>query len=126
MPESGLFKFREAFEPVGVDRRAGNYIVLDEPNKSDTPEIRDDLHPYASRGLSPSLYRDHDEGRFPAFQLTASLQTGLSPANPGIVYFHVAAQRLAFQVHHRSAELVEHHPRCLVKSQAELALQEKR
>ena len=48
MPESGLFKSREAFEPVGVDRRAGNYIVLDEPNKSDTPEIRDDLHPYAS------------------------------------------------------------------------------
>ncbi len=85
MPESGLFKSGDAFEPVGVNRRAGSYIVLDEPIESDAPEIRDDLRPYASWGLSPFRYRDNDEGRFPGFQSTASLQTCLSPANPRIV-----------------------------------------
>jgi hypothetical protein len=38
---------------------------------------------------------------------------------------HFTAQRLAFKVHHRSAELVEHHPCCLVTSQTELTLQKK-
>jgi hypothetical protein len=62
---------------------------------------------------------------FPDFQLTASPQTGLSPANPRVVHLHFSAQRFAFQVHHRSAELVEHHPRRLVTSQTELTLQKK-
>src|ERR1700730_275208 len=45
--------------------------------------------------------------------------SGLSPPNPRIVH-------LALKVHHRSAEFVEHHPCCLVTSQTELTLQQKR
>jgi hypothetical protein len=70
MPESGLFKSGEAFEPVGVDRRAGSYIVLDEPVESDAPKIRDDLHPYASNHQGTEarngdfLDCSHDSGHF--------------------------------------------------------------
>ncbi len=74
----------------------------------------------------PLLYGSYDESRFSAFQLTATPQTCLSPANPRIVQLHFTASRLTFLVNHRSAELVEHHPGRLVTSQTKLTLQKKR
>src|SRR5664280_1550136 len=122
MPASDLFKSREAFEPVGADRGAGSHIVLDKRIESDALEVWDDSHPYTTWSSSPLLHCDDDESSFSAFQLTASPQTGLSPTNPGIVHLHFAAQLLAFLVNHRSAKLVQHHPRRLVTSQTELTL----
>jgi hypothetical protein len=99
---------------------------VDESIESDASEVWDDRDSYSSCGFSSLLHSDDHEGRFPPFQLPASPQTGLSPPNPRIVHLHFTAQRFAFKVHHRSAELVEHHPCCLVTSQTELTLQHKR
>jgi len=65
--------------------------LLDERIQSDALEVRDDSHPHTARGSSPLLYGNYDESRFSAFQLTATPQTGLSPANPRIVQLHFTA-----------------------------------
>jgi len=61
--------------------------------------------------------------RFPAFQLSASPQTGLRTSNPRLINFHFTPQRFAREIDHSPPKLVEHHPRRLVKSDSKLALQ---
>src|SRR6266481_2306912 len=63
---------------------------------------------------------------FRPFSCRLPRNPGLSAANPGLVHFYFAAQRLAFQVDHCPVELVKQHPCCLVASQTKLVLQKKR
>src|ERR1700756_3065776 len=87
-----------------------------------TFEIRDDGHSSPPGSAATFL---HSRG-FPSLQPPTPPQSGLGPANPGLVDLHFAAQRLAFQVDHSPPLLVEHHPCCLVALQTKLALQKKR
>src|SRR4029077_7710259 len=114
-----------AFEAVGVYGRTGHHILFQESEKRCVFEIRDQSHPSTPAPPVAFLYGHQDQRSFPPLQLSASPQSGLSAANPGLVHFHFAAQRLAFQVDHSPAELVEQHPCCLVASQTKLALQKK-
>src|SRR6266850_208346 len=60
------------------------------------------------------------------FELSASAQTCLGSANPGVVDLHLSVERLARHIDHRSSELVEHHPRCFVSVESQLTLEQKR
>src|SRR5258708_29619241 len=126
MLKSGLLQPSKALETVGVYRRTQRYIFFQETEERCTFEIRDGSHSSAPGYTAPFLHSHQDQRGFPSLQLPASPQSGLSPANPGLVDFHFAAQRLAFQVDHCPPQLVEHHPCCLVASQTKLALQKKR
>src|SRR6202030_3616947 len=123
---SSLHQNRKALETVGVYSRTQHYIFFQETEERCTFEIRDDSHSSAPGYAATFLHSHQDQRGFPSLQLPASPQSGLSPANPGLVHFHFAAQRLAFQVDHCPPQLVEHHPCCLVASQTKLALQKKR
>src|SRR5467141_1204636 len=89
-------------------------------------KIRDQSHPSTPCYPATFLHGHQDQRGFPPLQLPACPQSGLSTANPSLVDFHFAAQRLAFQVDHSPAELVKQHPCCLIASQTKLALQKKR
>ena len=93
------------------------HIFFQKGQERYTFEIRDDGHASAAGYGAPFLRSHQDQNGFPSLQLLASPQSGLSPANPGLVHFHFAAQRLAFQVDHSPPQLVEHHPCGLVALQ---------
>ena len=126
MAESSFVQSTKAPEAVGVNARTRCYVLSQERDEGFASEIRDDRHASASGRATALLHRDHDEGGLPAPQLSASPQTPLDTSNPGVVQFHFPAQRLAGQVDHGLPQLVQDHPRCLVTSQTQLALQEKR
>jgi len=100
--------------------------LLDERIQGDALEVRDNRHPHTPGSLSPLLNSNDDQGRFPAFELTASTQTGLRASDPGLVNLYFAPQRLPRCVDHGPPELVEHHPCGLVTGQRQLTLQEQR
>jgi len=119
-------KTGKTLESVGVDGGARSHIVLDEGTESDAL-LKSGMTAIRTRPEAfPRFSTRRRRGPLPAFQLPASPQTGLRSANPRIVHLHFAAQRLAFQVHHRPAKLMKHHPCRLVTSQTELTLQKKR
>ena len=66
--------------------------------------------------MVPLLHRHHDQSRFPSFELQAGTQSSLSAPDPGVIESHDAVQRLAAGVHHRTPELVDHHPRRFIVS----------
>src|SRR6266446_3307774 len=126
MLKASFLQSRKGFEAVSVYGRTRHHILFQESEKRCVFEIRDQSHP-STPGHPPAFFHGHQYQRgFPSLQLPASTQSGLSPANPGLVHFHFPAQWLAFQVDHSPAELVEQHPCCLVASQTKLALQKKR
>src|SRR5580693_6046245 len=126
MLKSGLLQPRKALETVSIYSRTQHYIFFQETEERCTFEIRDDSHSSAPGYAAPFLHNHQDQRGFPSLQLPASPQSGLSPANPGLVHFHFSAQRLTFQVDHSPPQLVQHHPCCLVALQTKLALQKKR
>ncbi len=109
---------------VGIDRRSRGDVSPREGHHGWAAEVGDHFHPDASRRLAAPLDRDHRERRPAAFQLAASAEPGLRPADPRLVDLDLAMEQLTNRVHHRSAQLVEHHPGCLIAPQPELALQE--
>ena len=98
MLKSGFLQPRKALETVGVDSRTQRHIFLQEGQERYTFEIRDDGHSRAAGYAALFLHSHQDQHGFPSLQLSASPQSGLSPANPGLVHFHFAAQRLTFQL----------------------------
>jgi hypothetical protein len=84
--------------------------LFKESDQSSPFEIWNDRHASAPGGAAPFLDGNEDQCRFPAFELAASPQTGLSTANPRIVNFHFAPQRLTCHVDHGPSEFVQHHP----------------
>src|SRR6266481_3613177 len=126
MLKASFLQSRKGFEAVSVYGRTRHHILFQESEKRCVFEIRDQSHPSTPCYPATFLHGHQDQRGFPPLQLPASPQSGLSTANPSLVDFHFAAQRLAFQVDHSPAELVEQHPCCLVASQTKLALQKKR
>jgi hypothetical protein len=51
-----------------------------------------------------------------AFELSTSAQAGLRAANPRIINFHFALQRLTPQVDHGAPEFMQYHPCSFVTS----------
>ena len=116
----------EALETVGVYRGTWGHVLLQEGHERCALEVRDDRHAGAPGSIAPLLHGNKDQGRFPAFELSASEQACLRTANPRIINLQVALQWFARQVDHGPAEFVKHHPRGLVASQGKLALKEER
>ena len=69
---------------------------------------------------------DQHQRRSTALQLAAASQPRLRTADPRVIDFHVAVQRLAGRVDHRAPQLVQQHPRRFVPSQAQLPLEQER
>jgi hypothetical protein len=112
------------FQAVGVDGRARGHMVPDEREHGRLCEVGNDAHAKAIRGLAPFLHRDQHDRGFSSFQLATAPNARLLAADPGIVDFHVAVQRLARGVDHRPSQLVQQHPRRFVSPQAQLALEQ--
>ena len=87
-------------------------------------EVWNHFHANAPGALATFLHCDQDEGRTPPFELPTSSQTGLLAANPRLINFYLAVQRLPRRIHHRPAEFMKHHPYRLVAGQTKLALQQ--
>src|SRR5260370_16335500 len=77
-----------------------------------------------STGSLATLFHSHqDESRPPFLKLSAPPESGLLAANPRVINLYLTAHGFPSRIHHRSAELVHHHPRGLVPLQTDLALQ---
>ena len=116
----------EALEAVSVHRCPLGHVLLKEAGQRCAFEVWDNRHAAATRGTSAFLHGHENQRRFPTPELATSLQTRLSTPNPGLVYFHFSPQWLTRQVDHGPSELVEHHPRCFVPSESQLALEQQR
>ena len=74
--------------------------------------------------VAPFLDGDQHQGGTAAFQLAAAAQPRLRAADPGVIDFDVAMQRLAGRVDHRAPQLVQQHPRRFVPPQPQLPLEQ--
>ena len=59
-------------------------------------------------------------------QLATPFNARLRPADPGVVDLDFPEQGLARRIDHRSAQLMEHHPRGFIAAQPELTLEQER
>src|SRR5512134_144967 len=113
-------------QTVGVEGGARGDVRLNDGAQGGRGEIRQDDEADATRTVITPLNGDENGHRATVFQLTASRDARLRTANPGVVELDLAMEGLSSRVDHRSAQLVEHHPRRFVAPQAELALDQKR
>jgi len=67
-----------------------------------------------------------NEGGSAPLELTAPSDTGLGTSNPGIVNLYLTTKGFASDIHHRSPELVKHHPSGFVTPKPKLALKKER
>src|SRR5260370_23470510 len=125
MLKASFLQSRKGFEAVSVYGRTRHHILFQESEKRCVFEIRDQSHPSTPCYPATFLHGHQDQRGFPPLQLPASPQSGLSTANPNLVDFHFAAQRLAVQVDHSPTALVKQHPCRLIASQTKPALQNK-
>ncbi len=89
-------------------------------------EVRNHSHP-GSTGSFPTLFdSDQDKSGSAVLELSASSETGLFPADPGVINLYLTVQRLPSHTHHRPAQFVKHHPGGLVSGKTELTLQQQR
>jgi len=116
----------EPFQPVGIDRRTRRDVLLDEGEHRRLFEVGNDGHANPIRGLPPFLHCDQHDSGFSSLQLATAPQARLWSTDPGVVDFHVAAQRLTPHAHHRTTQLVQEHPRRFVASQSQLPLEQQR
>jgi hypothetical protein len=114
------------FQAVGVDRRPWLDVVSDKAEHRGLFEVGCYRQADTPGPISALFRRDQHDNRFAPFQLATAFQPGLRAANPGVVDLHVAMQRLASGVHHRTPKFVQHEPRGLVSANAQLALQQQR
>jgi hypothetical protein len=121
-----LLQAREGLQTVGVDRGARSNVLLDEGSQRDGLKIWDHSHAQPPRYFAALFNGNQHQGRSAPLELSASAQTRLGSANPGVVDLHLSVEQLARHIDHRSAQLVEHHPRCFVSAQSQLTLKQKR
>ena len=113
-------------ETVGVDRRTGGDVLLDDGAHRRRREIWQNDEADAPRTVVTLLDGHQPGDGATVFQLPASLDARLRTANPGGIDLDVAMEGLPCRVHHRSAQLVEHQPRRFVAPQPELTLDQER
>ena len=122
----GFIHTREAFQSVGVDRRARSNVLLDKGNEGGGLKVWDHSHTQPPRRLAALLNGYQDKGGSASLELTTSAQTRLGTANPSVINFHLSTQGLACHVDHSSAQLVKHHPGRFIATQFQLTLEQKR
>src|SRR5215472_4350292 len=106
MMVTSLFKPGEALEAIGIHCCAWFDVLFEEGDQSCALEIGNDRHTSAPSSTPTFLHGHQDQRCFSAFQLPASLQTGLHPSHPSLIDFYFAPKRLACEVDHRSTEFV--------------------
>jgi len=124
MPHAGCPQISEAFQAVGIDRRAGRDLALDEIDHRRLFEVGDDRHPHTTRDSTASFHGHQHNGRLAPFELPTASQSRLRPADPRVVDLDVAMQGLAGGIDHRAPELVQDQPGRLVPADGQLALQQ--
>jgi len=112
----------KALEAIRVGGRAGRDVLGEEREESLSLEVWDHSHTDAPRAIATLPHRHQDKGRASPLELSASSETSLLAANPCLINFYLAVQRLPSCVHHGPAESVKHHPGSLVTGQTELML----
>lgn len=124
--EPSCLQTAEARQAVSVYRCTRGHVLRMEADQRFALEVWDNRHAAATGSTATSLHGHDNQRRFPAPELTASLQPRLRTPNPGLVHFHFAPQRLACQVDHGPPKLVQHHPRGFVPAESKLALKKER
>ena len=117
---------RESLQTIGVDRGAWSDVLVDEGVRRSCLKVWDHTHAQPPRCFAALFNGNQYEGRSAPLELSASTQTRLCSANPGIVDLHLSAERLTRHIDHRSPKLVEHHPGRFVSAQSQLTLEQKR
>lgn len=114
---------REGFKAIGEDRRTGNNVLGEKVVDRCRLEVGDDRHADAPRGCPALLHGGQDECGSAPLELSAASDTGLDTAHPRVVDLDRTPKRFASDIHHRSSELVKHHPGGLVTPKPKLALE---
>jgi hypothetical protein len=122
--ETGLHETSEAFEAVRVDGGTRCDVPFNKRYYRAGFEIGNHAHAGPTGCPTTLLHCHEDEGSSPILELSAAAQTRLFTADPRVINLHLAAQRIPSPIYHRSAELVKHHPRALVREQTELTLEQ--
>jgi len=126
MPDVGGLHAVPPFQRVGIDGRPWRDMLTAEVQHRSLGKVRRYGQAHAARTFRTFLHRhQHDHG-FAAFQLPTPPQPLLWAANPGVIDFHIAMQRLATHVDHGATQLMQDYPRCLVAPNAQLSLQQQR
>lgn len=112
----------EGFKAIGKDRRTGNNVPGEKVVDRCRLEVGDDRHADSPRSCPALLYGGQDECGPAPLELSAASNTGLGTAHPRVVDLHRTPKRFASVIHHRSSELVKHHPGGLVTPKPKLAL----
>ena len=126
VPEAGSVQPGESRKPVGVNRRAWSDVLLENGGHRRRREVWQDHHTDPTRTIPAPLDRDQDGDRATVLQLSTPFEPRLRTTNPGVIDFNFPVEGLARHIDHRSAQLVEHHPRGFIAAQAELALEQER
>jgi len=113
---------REGFEAIGEDRRTGSNVLGEEVVNRCRFEVGEDRHADAPRGCPVLLHRGQDECGSAPLELSAASDTGLEATHPRVIDLDRTPKRFASDIHHRSSELVKHHPGGLVTPKPKLAL----
>ena len=114
----------ESAKAVGVDRGSGGDVFLEDDDHRHRREVRQHHHPDATRTVVAPLHGNQDRDRETVLQLSAPFDPWLWTTNPGVIDFDLPVQGLAGGIDHRAAQLVEHHPRGFIATQAELTLEQ--
>ena len=93
----------EGTKAVAVDRRASRDVLFDEGVHCGGGKVWQDDEADATRTIITPFNGNEHRNRPPIFELTASFDAGLSPANPRVIEFDLAVERFPCRVDHRSA-----------------------
>src|ERR1700691_2642640 len=122
MFKAGINETCETLEAIRID--GGTKCDVPGKNRDYRAGLEVGNHVHASStGRATTLFHGHqNESRSSILELPAPLQPSLLAANPRVINLYLATQGVSSRIHHRSAELVEHHPRGLVTGKSELML----
>src|SRR5882724_5257175 len=123
---SCFLQAREGLQTVGVDRGARSDILHNEGAQCGRLKVWDHGHAQPPRRYAKLYNGNQHQCRSAPLELSASAQTRLGSANPGVIDLHLSVEQVTHHVDHRSAQLVEHHPRRFVSAQSQLTLEQKR
>jgi hypothetical protein len=122
MFETSLSKTCETFEAVRIDGGARRNVSGKYRDYRAGLEVGNHVHASPTGRVTTLFHGHQNESRSSILELPAPFQPGLLAANPRIINLYLATQGVSSRIHHRSAELVKHHPRGLVTGKTELML----
>ena len=106
-----LAQLLKTLESIGVDRGTWRDILFGEVNECCRLEIWNNSHSKTPGSVcSAFLYGNHYESCTATFELSDSTESGLRPADPGVIDLDLSVEGLPGLIDHRSSKLVKHHP----------------